>query len=170
MKKSGFWLIYLLILVAQLLLSTYANFSPYVLVTLLPVMVLCIPIRVGTILTMIIAFASGLSIDLLSEGLLGLNALALVPVAFARNSIIRLIFGGELFAREEDFSVNRSGLGKVVMAILLSTALFVAVYVWADGAGTRPLLFNAIRFAASLVVSTGLSLLVVNLLAPDSRK
>ena len=127
MKKSGFWLIYLLILVAQLLLSTYANFSPYVLVTLLPVMVLCIPIRVGTILTMIIAFASGLSIDLLSEGLLGLNALALVPVAFARNSIIRLIFGGELFAREEDFSVNRSGLGKVVMAILLSTALFVAV-------------------------------------------
>ena len=170
MKKSGFWLIYLLILVAQLLLSTYANFSPYVLVTLLPVMVLCIPIRVGTILTMIIAFASGLSIDLLSEGLLGLNALALVPVAFARNSIIRLIFGGELFAREEDFSVNRSGLGKVVMAILLSTALFVAVYVWANGAGTRPLLFNAIRFAASLVVSTGLSLLVVNLLAPDSRK
>ena len=170
MKKSGFWLIYLFLLVAQLLLSSYAIFSPYVMVTLLPVMVLCIPIRVGTMLAMLIAFASGLFVDLLSEGLLGLNALALVPVAFARNSIIRLIFGGELFAREEDFSIHRSGFGKVAVALLLSTALFLVVYVWADAAGTRPFQFNAIRFAASLAVSTGLSLLVVDLLAPDSRK
>lgn len=170
MKKSGFWLIYILLLIAQLLLSTYANFTPYVMVTLLPVMVLCIPIRVGTTLAMLIAFASGLSIDLLSEGLLGLNALALVPVAFARNSIIRLIFGGELFAREEDFSVHRSGFAKVAVAVFLATLLFLAVYIWADSAGTRPLLFNAIRLGASLAVSTGVSFLVVDLLAPDVRK
>ena len=169
MKKSGFWLIYIILLVAQLLLSTYANFTQYVMVTMLPVMVLCMPIRMGTVLAMVIAFATGLSVDLLSEGLLGLNALALVPVAFARNSIIRLIFGGELFAREEDFSIHRNGFWKVLVAIVLSTALFLAVYIWADGAGTRPLLFNAIRFGASLVASTLLSLLVVNLLAPDSR-
>jgi hypothetical protein len=169
MKKSGFWLIYVILLVAQLLLSTYANFTPYVMVTLLPVMVLCIPIHMDTVLAMVIAFATGLSVDLLSEGLLGLNALALVPVAFARNSIIRLIFGGELFAREEDFSIHRNGFWKVLVAIVLSMALFLAVYIWADGAGTRPLLFNAIRFGASLVASTLLSLLVVNLLAPDSR-
>lgn len=169
MKKSGFWLIYIILLVAQLLLSTYANFTPYVMVTMLPVMVLCMPIRMGTVLAMVIAFATGLSVDLLSEGLLGLNALALVPVAFARNSIIRLIFGGELFAREEDFSIHRNGFWKVLVAIVLSTALFLAVYIWADGAGTRPLIFNAIRFGASLVASTLLSLLVVNLLAPDSR-
>ena len=169
MKKSGFWLIYLLLLLAQLLLSTYANFTPYVMVTLLPVMVLCMPIRVGTILAMVVAFASGLAVDLLSEGLLGLNALALVPVAFSRDFIIRLIFGGELFAREEDFSIHRNGFWKVLVAIVLSVALFLAIYIWADGAGTRPLLFNAIRFGASLVASTLLSLLVVNLLAPDSR-
>ena len=169
MKKSGFWLIYIILLVAQLLLSTYANFTPYVMVTLLPVMVFCMPIRMDTILAMVIAFASGLSVDLLSEGLLGLNALALVPVAFARNFIIRLIFGRELFAREEDFSIHRNGFWKVLVAIVLSVALFLAIYIWADGAGTRPLLFNAIRFGASLVASTLLSLLVVNLLAPDSR-
>ena len=170
MKKSGFWLVYLFLLVAQLLLSTYANFSPYVIVTLLPVMVICMPIRVITYASLVIAFATGLTVDFLSEGLLGLNALALVPVAFARNAIIRLIFGEELFAREEDFSIHRSGFGKVAMAVVLSVAIFLVVYIWADGAGTRPFAFNAIRFAASLVVSSGLSLLVVNLLAPDSRK
>lgn len=170
MKKSGFWLIYLIMLVAQLLLTTYANFSPYVTVALLPVMVLCIPIRVPTLPAMLIAFASGLFVDLLSEGLLGLNALALVPVAFGRYTVIRLIFGRELFAREEDFSVHRSGFGKVATSVVLCTALFLAIYILVDSAGTRPFAFNAIRFAASLVVSTGLSLLVVDLLAPDSRK
>ena len=170
MKKPGFWLIYLFLLVAQLLLSTYANFSPYVIVTLLPVMVLCMPIRVITYASLVIAFATGLTVDFLSEGLLGLNALALVPVAFARNAIIRLFFGEELFAREEDFSIHRSGFGKVAMAVVLSVAIFLVVYIWADGAGTRQFAFNAIRFAASLAVSSGLSLLVVNLLAPDSRK
>lgn len=170
MKKTGFWLIYLLLLVAQLLLSTYANFTPYVMVTLLPVMVLCIPIRVGTTLAMLIAFASGLAVDALSEGILGINALALVPVAFARFGIIRLIFGGELFAREEDFSVHRSGFWKVAIAVVLSTALFLLVYIWADGAGTRPLLFNALRFAGSLAASTALSFLAIDPLAPDSRK
>jgi len=170
MKKPGFWLIYLFLLVAQLLLSTYANFSPYVIVTLLPVMVLCMPIRVITYASLVIAFATGLTVDFLSEGLLGLNALALVPVAFARNATIRLFFGEELFAREEDFSIHRSGFGKVAMAVVLSVAIFLVVYIWADGAGTRPFAFNAIRFAVSLAVSSGLSLLVVNLLAPDSRK
>ena len=170
MKKPGFWLIYLFLLLAQLLLSTYANFSPYVIVTLLPVMVLCMPIRVITYASLVIAFATGLTVDFMSEGLLGLNALALVPVAFARNAIIRLFFGEELFAREEDFSIHRNGFGKVAMAVVLSVAIFLVVYIWADGAGTRPFAFNAIRFAASLAVSSGLSLLVVNLLAPDSRK
>ena len=170
MKKSGFWLIYIILLVAQLLLSTYANFTPYVMVTMLPVMVLCMPIRMGTVLAMVIAFATGLSVDLLSEGLLGLNALALVPVAFARNSIIRLIFGGVLFAREEDFSIHRNGFWKVLVAIVLSTALFLAVYIWADGAGMRPFWFNFARWAASLAAGTALSLIVVPALAPDTRK
>lgn len=170
MKRPGFWLIFLLLLIAQLLLSTYANFSPYVVISLLPVMILCIPIRVSTYITLLVAFVSGLAVDFLSEGLLGLNALALVPVALARVSIIRLIFGEELLARKEDFSVKRSGLGKVIVAILLSVAVFMAVYVWVDAAGTRPLLFNFLRFAASLAVSSVLSILVIDLLAPDSRK
>ena len=170
MKKTGFWLIYLLLLVAQLLLSTYANFTPYVMVTLLPVMVLCIPIRMGTIGAMLIAGLSGLVIDFLSEGVLGLNALALIPVAYARNGIIGLIFGPELFARKEDFSIGRCGFGKVAVALFLSLLIFLVIYIWADGAGTRPLWFNGLRLGASLVASFLLSLLTLGVLAPDPRK
>ena len=170
MRKPGFWAVYVLLLLAQLLLSNFFNISPYVMLSILPVMVLCIPIRVGTTLAMLIAFATGLSIDLLSEGLLGLNALALVPVAYARKGLIGLIFGEDLFARGEDFSASKNGFGGVALAILLAQGIFLAIYVWADSAGTRPFWFNTARFAASLGAGFLVSLLASEVLAPDTRR
>ncbi len=168
--KRGFWIAYIFLLMAQLLLSNFFHVTPYIFLTLLPVMVLCIPIRMGTIGAMLIAGLSGLVIDFLSEGVLGLNALALIPVAYARNGIIGLIFGPELFARKEDFSIGRCGFGKVAVALFLSLLIFLVIYIWADGAGTRPLWFNGLRLGASLVASFLLSLLTLGVLAPDPRK
>lgn len=168
--KRGFWIAYVLLLMAQLLLSNYFHVTPYIFLTLLPVMVLCIPIRMGTVSAMLIACLSGLVIDSLSEGVLGLNALSIIPVAYARNGIIGLIFGPELFARKEDFSVGRCGFGKVAAALFLSLLIFLVLYIWADGAGTRPLWFNGLRLLASLGASFLLSLLTLNVLAPDPRK
>ena len=170
MKKGSFYLTYVLLVIAQMLICNYLHLSPYVMLSILPVMVLCIPLRVSTIGAMLIAFFTGLSVDLLAEGILGLNALALVPVALVRKSVVRLIFGDELFARKEDFSVRKNGFGKVALAIFLVQALFLLVYIWADGAGTRPLSFNAIRFGASLLAGWAVSLLLVDVLAPDTRK
>lgn len=168
--KRGFWIAYIFLLMAQLLLSNYFHVTPYIFLIILPVMVLCIPIRMGTIGAMLIAGLSGLVIDFLSEGVLGLNALALIPVAYARNGIIGLIFGPELFARKEDFSIGRCGFGKVAVALFLSLLIFLVIYIWADGAGTRPLWFNGLRLGASLVASFLLSLLTLGVLAPDPRK
>lgn len=170
MRKQGFWVAYLLLLLAQLLLSNYFHVTPYIFLSILPVMVLCIPIRVGTVPAMLIACATGLAADYLSEGVFGLNALAIVPVAFARNGIIGMVFGPELFAREEDFSVARCGWAKVALALLFALIIYLVIYIWADGAGTRPLWFNIARLAASLAASFLLSLLTLNTLAPDSRK
>lgn len=170
MRKQGFWVAYLLLLVAQLLLSNYFHITPYIFLSILPVMVLCIPIRVGTVPAMLIACVTGLVVDYLAEGVIGLNALALIPVAYARNGIIGMVFGRELFAREEDFSVARCGWAKVALALLFALLIYMVIYIWADGAGTRPLWFSAARLAASLVSSFLLSLLTLNTLAPDSRK
>ena len=170
MRKPDFWIAYVLLLIAQLLLSNYFHVTPYIMLSILPVMVLCISIRVGTVGTMAIAFVTGLAVDFLSEGVIGLNALALTPVAFLRNPIIRLVFGNEVFARGEDFSLQRSGFGKLTLAILLAQTVFLAIYIWADGAGLRPFWFNAARFAASLATGLALSMCTLQVLAPDTRK
>ena len=170
MKKPIFWLIYVLLVIAQMLLTHFLRVSPYLTLCILPVLVLCIPIRVGTVGAMLIAFATGLTVDLVGEGVLGLNTLALVPVGFLRNWIIRLVFGTEVFARGEDFSARRNGLWKVALAALIAEAIFFILFIWVDGAGTRPFGFNALRFICSLSGSMLLALLALDLLAPDPRR
>ena len=170
MRKSSFFFIYALLVVAQILICNYFHLTSFVMLSILPVLVLCIPIRIPTTGSLLIAFATGFIVDLLADGVLGLNTLALVPVALARDGILSLLFGRELFARKEDFTVHKNGFGPVTLAIILSQALFLAVYIWADGAGMRPFWFNFARWAASLAAGTALSLIVVPALAPDTRK
>lgn len=170
MRKSGFWVAYFLLLVAQILLSNYFLFTPYITLSILPVMVLCISTRIKPYVCMLIAFGSGLMVDWLSEGVLGLNAFALVPVALLRNPVIRLVYGEGLFTRKEDFTVKGHGFAKVIMAILMVQALFLTLYIWADGAGLRPLWFSLARFFASLPAGLVVSLLTLNVLAADPHR
>ena len=170
MKRNEFWKAYVLLLIAQLIISNYFRFTPFVMLSILPVMILCVPVRVNRFVLLLLAFASGLLIDWLSEGLLGLNALALVPVAYARNSVLRVVFGNELIARKEDFTVNSNGLASVTMAIVMVQALFLIIYIWVDSAGTRTFLFNFDRFMASLVVGVLVSLLTLNVLATETQR
>ena len=159
MRKSYTTLVYLLLVVVQILLCNYFHVTPYITLSILPIMILCLPLKISTVAAMIIAFVTGLSVDFLAEGLIGINALALVPVAYVRKSLIGFVFGEDLISRGEDFSIRKNGLGEVSMAILL-----------VHGAGTRPFWFNAARFGASLAAGYLVALLLVDTLVPDSRK
>ena len=169
MRRNHYFLTYFLLLILQILVSNYLNLSPYVTLSVLPVMILMLPIRFGTIFAMILAFVSGLTVDWLSEGVIGLNALALVPVALARKGIIYLVFGSEFFARKEDISLRKHGFAKMSVAIVMSHALFLLFYIWADGAATRPFSFNALRFGVSLVAGWLLAILLSRTLATNDH-
>ena len=78
---KNFGILYVLLIICQVLMSTYTQLGPYIMLSMLPAMVLCIPTGVRTTTCMLIAFASGLAVDWLSEGFIGLNIAALLPVA-----------------------------------------------------------------------------------------
>lgn len=65
MKKPGFTILFLLLMILQVLLMQFFTFSRFVMVSFLPVMILCIPIEKGTIFSMIVAFVTGLAVDFL---------------------------------------------------------------------------------------------------------
>ncbi len=169
MRRNHYFLSFFLLLILQILICNYLNLSLYLSLSILPLLILMLPIRFGTVFAMLLAFASGLAVDFLSEGVLGLNALALVPVALARKGIIYLIFGSEFFARKEDISVRKHGIAKMSVAIVMAQSIFLLIYIWADGASTRPLMFNTIRFFVSLTAGWLLSLLLSRTLATNDH-
>lgn len=163
-RRIGFGGIYLILLLAQMLICNYLHLSYYITLSLLPALILCLPIHIGTVGAMCIAFVTGWAVDFFAEGLIGLNILALVPVAFSRRGILGLVFGGEIFARGEDPSPSKNGVGRMFLALLIAQSLFLAVYIWADSAGTRPLWFDICRFLASLPFGVLLSMLSADIL------
>lgn len=168
--NQNFGILYTLLVIAQILLCNYGQFSPYVMLTILPAMVLCIPPSVSTIMGMLIAFASGLSIDWLSEGLLGLNAAAILPVALMRKGIIKIFLGEDLISRGDRFSYRKNGFGKISFAQSVCLAVFLALYIILDGAGTRPVEFCLLKGGISFACNFLLAIMIINILSPDDRK
>ena len=170
MKTQHFGLLYFLMVLGQMVLCNFTDFSPFIMLTMLPAMIICVPLTVSTPLCMILAFVTGLSVDWLSEGLIGINAASLIPVALARKGIIRIFFGEDLITRKDSFSFNKYGTAKVSAAILTSLSIFLVIYIMLDGAGTHPMWFNLAYFGSSLICNWLLSLLVTHILTPDDRK
>lgn len=159
---------FILLFVVQLLVWNYFNFLQYVFIVFLPVMLLCLPIERGSISLMLLAFVLGVAADFLVNGQLGLTALALVPVAALRRTVIQLVFGNEILARGEELSFHRQRHTKFVTATLMLTSVFLLVYLWVDGAGMYSLGFLALKYVISLLVSTAVSVPVAYLLLEES--
>lgn len=171
MKVSqNFGILYVLLIICQVLMSTFTQLGPYIMLSILPAMILCIPTGIRTSICLLIAFASGLAADWLSEGFLGLNTAALLPVALIRKGTIRIFLGEDIINRNDTFSIRKNGLGKVSLALITSISVFLAIHIFLDGAGTRPMWFCLTRFGASLACNWLVGLLVINILTPDDRK
>lgn len=167
--NQNFTVTYILLAVAQMVICNYFKVSPYVYITILPAMILALPLKIGTIGSMAVAFVTGLGVDFLAEGIIGLNALALVPVALVRLPLLQMVMGDEDSGKENPFGARSASFGRILLAVTIAYAIFTAVYVIADGAGVRPFWFNAARFGASLICDSLLALLVIHVLTPDAR-
>lgn len=158
---------YLVLIIAQMLLWNFCNFTPLLVLTFMPVMVLFLPVRRSTPAAMATAFAIGFAVDFLTGTPLGLSSLALVPVALVRRPLMGAVFGPELLERSEEMDFRRYGLGKMAFAALLATALFLIVFIIGDSAGTVPAGVSVAKGFISLLVDWGISLPVAGLLCPD---
>ena len=69
--NQHFGILYILLLICQIILCNYSPLGPYIMLSILPAMILCVPLKIGVIGCMLIAFGSGLAVDWLSEGLIG---------------------------------------------------------------------------------------------------
>ena len=167
---QNFVILYILMVIGQVIMCNYTYLGPYIMLSMLPAMILCLPTKFSTITCMFVAFASGFAVDWLSEGLIGINIASLVPVALARNGVIKIFLGEDLITRGDRFSFRKNGTLKISAAVIIMLTIYLGIYIFLDGAGSRPSLFNLTKFALSLPCSFIISLIVINVLTPDDRK
>lgn len=153
--------LFLLMLLAQVLISHLFQTGPWCVLTLLPVLILCLPSQWPVLHTMIVAFLSGLAVDFLADGLIGLNAFALTPVALVRRFLLVRFFNEELVSRGERISWRKWGFVPVFSCVLVCTALFLLLYVVVDAAGERGWLPCLATFALSLAADLLLAIPVL---------
>lgn len=165
MKIDKYYITLTILVFVQILICNYINLSPLIMVSILPVIILCLPVNCSCILSMVLAFACGLATDCLADGLPGLNALSLVAVAFIRRPTLKIIFSNGLFARKENLSCHKHGIGRIVLALIMVQSVFLILYIIADGAGMRPFSFNLLRFLTSLAIGSLVSTTLLPLLA-----
>lgn len=168
MKTERLILISFLVIILQSTLLNILDLSQFVSLMFIPAIILCLPLTVSTSALLVISFAMGFLVDFCSSGTLGLTICALLPTALAKREVVKLVCGEEVFSRGENISLERQGIVKIAVSLLILTAIFLLVYIWADGAGTRPFWFNIVRFLSSLIVSTLAGLAVVNVFS-ESR-
>lgn len=160
MSRNGSFLFFLLLL-AQVLISHLFQTGPWCVLTLLPAMMLCLPTQWSTLRLMLVAFISGLAVDFLADGLIGLNAFSLVPVALVRRFLLVRFFNEELVLRGETLSWRKWGTLRILGCVLLCTALFLILYVSVDAAGERAFLPCLSTFVSSLAADLVLSVPVL---------
>lgn len=161
---------WLFLVLVQIVICDCMFLGPLVTVTLLPVLVIFLPLYARTETTMIIAFAAGFAVDWLSDGVLGLNMASLVPVVLLQKPLVRLFIGEDTVVRTEALSSKKSGTTRLFALSTISTAIFLLLYVALDGAGERTFGFCTLRFACSLAASLPLIAIVQHIFSTRNTR
>lgn len=143
----------ILIIVIQLLIDNYLNLGLYLYVAIFPFLILTLPYRYKTIPTMLLSFLLGLSIDFLSNGVLGLNAGALTAMAFVRQGLLQTLVNEQSMGKYDSPAIKGLGFVRFFFYILLSYLIFIFFYILFDNMGFSPFGFNLLKLTFSTLVN-----------------
>ena len=149
-----------MVFLIQLAISNFLNLGTWITISLIPFLILQIPLQRTPHVVMLSAFGLGLLLDWLSAGVLGLNAFAALMAAAPRRLLYRLIINGE---RKDVLWIpllRDTGLPKYLNYLLSLTAIYLAAFILLDCVSVRPFGFILVKFVASTLVSSLLGLLL----------
>ena len=160
MNKSRSIIFFVLVFLLQLAISNYVNLGPWVTLSLIPFLILQLPMQRTPHVVLLSSFGLGLLLDWLSAGVLGLNAFAAVMAAAPRRLLYRRILNNDRHDETWIPLLRDAGIGKYLKYLLILTAIYLAAYILLDCVSIRPIGFILVKFVASTLASTALGLLL----------
>ena len=160
MKAPANLLFFVLVFLLQVVLSDYLHLGPWLYLCLIPFIILHIPLSRSPHYVMLIAFALGLGLDVLSLGVPGLNAFAAVMAAAPRKTFYRWLVNRDRQDQTEIPTLRGVGIAKYSKYLGAVTAVYLAAYILLDCVSFRPASFILIKFAVSTAASLAAGLLL----------
>ena len=149
---SLFALIAVMIII-QIIICDYIYTGPYIHLTLLPLIILSLPAEYRYPKLVIISFAVGFVIDLVSDGVLGLNSAAAVMTATFVRPVSYLTINRERSDKLERVILSDVGFFRYFRYSSYLTLIFLVTYILFDCAGFRQASFILMRIALSYVAN-----------------
>lgn len=154
MTSGKFLILTFIVLLIQLFVAEFINLSTLLYIVITPLPILMLPYNFNNSLIMVIAFAIGLLTDLSYDGVMGLNAAALVAVAFFRKPVVKLVVSKT--TRENLTEINSHTLGRssLTVILLLLYSLFFLFYIALDNVLYFSFVYTLARFIINVIVNT----------------
>ena len=146
---------FLLIIIIQLIIDNYVDLGVYVYIAIFPYLILTLPFKYKGSSIMFVAFGVGLLIDILGNGVLGLNAGALTAMALCRRPFFKLVINEQSFNKQDIPSLATFGANKYAIFLTMNYAVFITVFVILEGMMSYPLLNTLLKVAISTSINVG---------------
>lgn len=146
----------LLLVIMQMIISNFIYLGPYIIISLMPFVMFLMPLSWSQGRMLLLTAAVSLPVDIFAEGVPGLNALALLPIAYARPLLLSITAASDSKGREGVISPEWMGTRGFTALAGISLLAFLTIYNIADCAGTRPASFVATRTLISTVINLAL--------------
>ena len=153
-------IIYAVVILLQVILNNYVNLGPMIYICLIPLLVIYLPLDQKNYISLIIAFGMGLVIDILSDGVLGLNAGAATLVALVYKPLFYPIFQKNNYSKKYILPIRESGLWQHALYLLIILASYFLFYIAFDGLAKTTLLVSLIRYLVNVLVNLALALVI----------
>jgi|LAHU01.1.fsa_nt_gb hypothetical protein len=152
-KNRSIFVLIAVMMVIQIIICDYIYTGPYIHLTLLPLIILSIPTEIGYPKLALISFAVGFLIDLVSDGILGLNSAAAVMTATFVKPISFITINRERSDKLERPTLSDVGFFRYFRYSSYLILVFLVTYILFDCAGFRPASFILMRIALSYVAN-----------------
>ncbi len=148
------------ILLIQMLISGYVNIWPMLYIAVYPILLISMPYTINRYITLVAAFCIGFLIDIITDGVVGLNAAAFVAMGYFRPYILRLIVNKNTLENIGEITEYSIGLPKLALYTALCYCIFFAVYILMDSIGWSSPLNAIIRFMTNVIVNSTILILL----------
>lgn len=169
MKRSRFILIFVFLMLVQILLAKYVQFAPVLYFCILPALIMSIPTAREGYFVMVVAFVCGITIDILADGCLGLNAASAVLCAAFQRQALYFFVDSDVVDRHYAISFKRYGSIRIMSALAGLTFIYLLMYSFADGVGFLSMGHILGKALLSTLASLPLGAIVVSTLCPYQR-